>query len=113
MIRISGKIGDWPVDLAIELDNEDWANLAAGFVAAQPAAAEQGGARRPREDALWQTAQERLRQAGILEGPQLFEELRVLAGSEQAAKRLLVRLRHSEQVQVEHGADAPTYRWIG
>ncbi len=116
MIRVSGKIGEWPVELAIELDDEDWARLATqltvGPAPAAPASAA-GEAPRRGDDGLWLTAQERLRQAGALDGPQLFEELKALAGSEQAAKRLLVRLRHSAQVQVEPGAHAPTYRWIG
>ena len=28
MVRIRGRIGDWPVDLTLELDAEDWAQLA-------------------------------------------------------------------------------------
>jgi hypothetical protein len=48
-----------------------------------------------------------------MEGPQLLAALEALTGSAQAGKRLLVRLRHSEQVKVDSGADAPLYRWIG
>ena len=29
MVRIRGTIGDWPVDLTVEMDAEDWAQLAA------------------------------------------------------------------------------------
>ena len=33
--------------------------------------------------------------------------------SAQAGKRLLVRLRHCQQVRVHSGADAPVFSWIG
>ena len=29
MVRIRGTIGDWPVDLTVELDDSDWAALGA------------------------------------------------------------------------------------
>ena len=29
MVRIRGTIGDWPVDLTVELDEGDWAKLGA------------------------------------------------------------------------------------
>ncbi len=29
MLRIKGRVGDWPVDLTVEMDAEDWAQLAA------------------------------------------------------------------------------------
>ena len=48
-----------------------------------------------------------------MDGPQLLAELQALTGSAQAGKRLLVRLRHSSQVKVDSGADAPVYRWVG
>ena len=56
MVRIRGRIGDWPVDLTLELDAEDWAQLAQhvavtptpSVVAATPVA--------DAGDALWQTA---------------------------------------------------------
>ena len=56
MVRIRGRIGDWPVDLTLELDAEDWAQLAqhvavtpvANVVAPTPMA--------DTGDALWQTA---------------------------------------------------------
>lgn len=112
MVRIRGRIGDWPVDLTVELDAQDWAELAAQVPAStapavEPAAAPVHG------DALWQTSLALLRQAGQLEGPPLLAQLAALAGGEAAGKRLLVRLRHCAQVRVESGADAPIYRWIG
>ncbi|WP_070887142.1 hypothetical protein M1D96_19335 [Pseudomonas sp. D1-3] len=114
MVRIRGRIGDWPVDLTVELDPQDWAQLAAalpaaaaqspGVVASAPAQADQDG--------QWQTVLELLRRAGRIEGPQLMAQLAALAGGEVAGKRLLVRLRHCEQVRMEAGADAPVYCWV-
>jgi hypothetical protein len=112
MVRIRGRIGDWPVDLTVELDAQDWAQLAQQItpnLAVEPAAAP---AAVP-NDALWQSTLELLRQAGQIEGPQLLGQLAGLAGGGAAGKRLLVRLRHSTQVRVEAGADAPIYHWIG
>lgn len=108
MIRIRGRIGDWPVDLQVELDDGDWARLAERLPAAavQSTLAETG-------DHLWDIARELLRKAGRMEGPQLLAELQALAGSAEAGKRLLVRLRHCEQVKLESGEDAPIYCWVG
>lgn len=115
MLRIRGRIGDWPVDLTVEMDAEDWDQLASRIspeaVAQVPAAPRPSGA--PRSDALWETAQQVLREAGQMEGPRLLAELEGLAGGVAAGKRLLVRLRHSEQVHVEVREDAPLYTWKG
>lgn len=113
MIRIRGRIGDWPVDLEIELEERDWSQLARGLadtgvvIGSAPAAAAAPA------DAHWHSARERLRSAGKLDGPELLAELEALTGNAQLAKRLLVRLRHCEEVRVEHGADSPLYHWIG
>jgi len=111
MVRIRGRIGDWPVDLTLELDAEDWAQLAqhvavkpVASVAAPPPATDAG-------DALWQTALQLVREAGQVEGPRLMAQLAALAGGEAAGKRLLVRLRHCEQIRMETGVDAPIYHW--
>ncbi|AZC21023.1 MULTISPECIES: hypothetical protein [Pseudomonas] len=119
MLRIRGSIGDLPVDLTLELDAGDWAQLAgqlgAQLQAAQPAQpASAGVASKPpsQDDTLWQTAQDLLRQAGQLSGPELLEQLEGLAGSAAAGKRLLVRLRHCAQVKVVSGADTPIYSWV-
>ncbi len=117
MLRIKGRIGDWPVDLSVEMDQEDWAQLAALLprdTAAAEAPVAQCTEAAPRaQDGVWQAAQEVLQRAGVMEGPQLLAELAALAGGAIAGKRLLVRLRHCEQVQIESGAEAPLYRWIG
>jgi hypothetical protein len=111
MVRIRGRIGDWPVDLTLELDPQDWAQLAGQLPAAAETAAAPVSAP-GNNDALWQTTLELLRKAGQIEGPQLLEQLSGLAGSEAAGKRLLVRLRHCAQVRMESGADAPIYCWV-
>ncbi|MEN5199787.1 hypothetical protein ABE525_11225 [Pseudomonas wadenswilerensis] len=114
-MRIRGHIGDWPVDLTLELDPAEWAQLGGQLVAVAPAPAVTAApvaAVRP-DDALWQAAREVLRKAGQLNGPELLEHLEGLAGSMAAGKRLLVRLRHSAEVKVESGADAPVYHWVG
>lgn len=113
MLRIRGRIGDWPVDLTVELGAEDWARLAAGLSVAPATEAPTPAVSADNNDALWQTALQLVRDAGQVEGPQLLGELATLAGGEAAGKRLLVRLRHCSQVSVEAGADAPVYRWLG
>lgn len=113
MVRIRGRIGDWPVDLTVELDAADWAQLAGRptEVPPPPPAGKAGAAGGSGEARLWQLAQELLRQAGELDGPTLLARLEALAGSPAGGKRLLVRLRHSPQVQVASAADAALYRW--
>jgi hypothetical protein len=120
MVRIRGQVGDWPVDLTVELDAEDWAQLArhlAPAVAAEPEPVAKTVATpavtHASADALWQTTLELLRNAGQIEGPQLLGQLAALAGGEAAGKRLLVRLRHCGQVRMETGVDAPIYHWVG
>lgn len=113
MVRIRGRIGDWPVDLTVELDPQDWAQLAAAVpLTPQSPAAVASVAVQPDQDGQWQTVLELLRRAGRIEGPQLLVQLAALAGGEVAGKRLLVRLRHCEQVRMETGPDAPVYCWV-
>ena len=113
MLRIRGSIGDWPVDLTLEMDDADWARLGAQLqvekteVSATPAPKTLN-----QDDAPWQIARDLLRKAGQLSGPDLLEQLEGLTGSAAAGKRLLVRLRHSPDVKVESGADTPMYRWL-
>jgi len=114
-VRIRGQIGDWPVDLTIELEPAEWAQLgrqletSAGTEAAPPTTV----AAPRQDDGLWTAAREVLREAGQMNGPQLLDRLEGLAGSTAAGKRLLVRLRHSSEVKVESGTDAPVYHWVG
>lgn len=112
MVRIRGQIGAWPVDLTVELDAQDWAQLAQ-HVSLEPPVAPAAAVAPVANDALWQTTLELLRQAGQIDGPQLLGQLAGLAGGEAAGKRLLVRLRHCTQVRVETGIDAPIYHWVG
>ncbi|WP_248918463.1 hypothetical protein [Pseudomonas entomophila] len=114
-MRIRGQIGDWPVDLTIELAPDEWAQLGRRLevpAVAEAVQASAGSAPRP-DDGQWLAAREVLRQAGQMGGPELLERLEGLAGSVAAGKRLLVRLRHSSEVKVESGADAPVYHWVG
>jgi hypothetical protein len=114
-VRIRGQIGDWPVDLTIELAAEEWAQLgrsAASSVASEAPPPAAGPAPR-QDDGQWAAARELLRLAGQMSGPELLDRLEGLTGSTAGGKRLLVRLRHSGEVKVESGADAPVYRWVG
>ncbi len=112
MVRIRGRIGDWPVDLTLELDAGDWAQLAE-HVAVTPAAVQPVAApAADSSDRLWQTTLQLVRDAGSVEGPRLLAQLAALAGGEAAGKRLLVRLRHCSQIRMETGADAPIYHWV-
>jgi hypothetical protein len=113
MLRIRGTIGEWPVDLTVEMDEGDWANLGAQLQVT-PAASE-AMAKPPvnRNDAVWDIAQELLRKAGQMSGPDLLGQLEGLSGSTAAGKRLMVRMRHSPNVKVESHGDTPMYHWVG
>lgn len=113
MVRIRGRIGEWPVDLSIELDDHDWAQLATHMTPVAEAPPVSAIAGLQQNDALWQATLDLVRKAKQIEGPQLLAQLAALAGGEQAGKRLLVRLRHCAQVRMEAGADAPVYHWAG
>ena len=65
MVRIRGRIGDWPVDLTVELDPQDWAQLAAAVpsAAAQSPAAVTPAPAQADQDGQWQTVLELLRRA--------------------------------------------------
>lgn len=112
MLRIRGTVGEWPVDLTIEMDEGDWAQLGAQLQVAKSESVV-APATKPanQDDAQWQIAKELLRKAGQLSGPDLLEQLEGLTGSASAGKRLLVRLRHSPDVKVISGGDTPLYSW--
>ncbi|WP_313740346.1 hypothetical protein [Pseudomonas sp.] len=115
-MRIRGRIGDWPVDLTIELEPEEWAQFGRhGDVMASDANPAPLPAKplaaAGRDDEPLRAACDLLRAARQLEGPELLERLESLTGSFAAAKRLLVRLRHSAQVRVVSEGDAPVYVW--
>jgi hypothetical protein len=120
MLRIRGTVGTVPVDLTVEMDPQDWAQLGTQLGAhlnaqvGDRAQAETAGVKpKTQDDALWRNALALLEAAGQISGPELLEQLEGLAGSIAAAKRLLVRLRHSVLVNVQSGADAPLYCWAG
>ena len=113
MLRIRGTVGDWPVDLTLELDEGDWAQLGAQLKASKPEAVTAVDSKpASQDDKIWQIALDLLRKAGQINGPELLDQLEGLTGSTAAGKRLLVRLRHSSQVKVESGQDAPLYSWV-
>ncbi len=118
-MRVQGQLGDLAIDLQISLEENEWTRLAESLRGALPAATEAAPAPSvvpvvsPATDRLWQTACQLLSEAGACEGPQLLADLQALAGSAEAGKRLLVRLRHSPQVRVEQQDEAPLYIWLG
>jgi hypothetical protein len=112
MLRIRGSIGDWPVDLTLEMDDADWARLGAQLQGEKSEVSAPASKPVSQDDSLWQVARDLLRKAGQLSGPDLLDQLEGLTGSAAAGKRLLVRLRHSPDVKVESGGDTPIYRWI-
>lgn len=118
MIRIKGTVGNLPVDLAIEMDAQDWAHLTGPFATAAEAAPTSAAAPAPgkgkaQDDGAWRSVLLLLEQAGRIEGPALLDQVQGLVGDVAAGKRMLVRLRHCPQVKVEAGADAPVYCWVG
>ncbi|WP_049241762.1 hypothetical protein [Pseudomonas aeruginosa] len=116
MVRIRGSIGDWPVDLTLELDAEDWRQLAQHVPPPPLGEPQVGAARAPAPaapvDRLWQTAQDLLRGSGRIEGPQLLAELEGFSGNAGAAKQLLVRLRHDARVKVEVVDGTQVFVWL-
>lgn len=113
-MRIRGQIGNWPVDLTVELEAHEWAQLGHHVEAPRDVETQVSPQAAPRQDdGLWLAACDLLRQAGQLDGPQLLARLEDLAGGAVAGKRLLVRLRHSPQVSVQSATDAPLFRWLG
>lgn len=116
MLRIRGTVGDLPVDLTVEMDDADWARLGIQLGAqVQETSAPTDTSVKPaasRNDAVWDIAQELLRKAGHLTGPDLLGQLEGLSGSTAAGKRLMVRMRHSTNVKVESQGDTPVYHWV-
>nr|WP_180204434.1 hypothetical protein [Pseudomonas sp. SbOxS1]NYU04358.1 hypothetical protein [Pseudomonas sp. SbOxS1] len=112
MLRIRGSIGDWPVDLTLEMDDADWARLGAQLQVEKTEVSAPAAKPLTQDDALWQVARDLLRKAGQLSGPDLLDQLEGLTGSAASGKRLLVRLRHSADVKVESGGDTPIFHWI-
>ncbi|NBB12322.1 hypothetical protein [Pseudomonas sp. SLFW] len=116
MLRIRGTVGDLPVDLTVEMDDSDWAKLGIqlGVQLAEQKPDSATAAKPPasRNDAVWDIAQDLLRKAGHMSGPDLLGQLEGLAGSTAAGKRLMVRMRHSSSVRVESHGDAPEYHWV-
>lgn len=115
MVRIRGSIGDWPVDLTLELDAEDWRQLAQHVPPPPLGEPQVAAARAPAPaapvDRLWQTAQT-CRAAAGGSRPQLLAELEGFSGNAGAAKQLLVRLRHDARVKVEVVDGTQVFVWL-
>jgi len=94
MLRIRGTVGQWPVDLTLELDEGDWAQLGAQLKGVAPEAPAAATENKPlnQDDRLWQVAQELLHKAEQMSGPDLLGQLEGLAGSTAAGKHLLVHV---------------------
>ena len=112
MVRIRGTIGDWPVDLRVELDESDWARLGAQLHVIEEPISQAPVRPANQDDAVWETTKDLMRKAGQMSGPELLGQLEALTGSASAGKRLLVRLRHCAEVKVVSGADSPIYSWV-
>ncbi|MEX3774098.1 hypothetical protein [Pseudomonas sp. MYb118] len=112
MLRIRGTIGDWPVDLTLEMDDADWARLGAQVQVVKPEGSAAATKTLNQDDTQWQIAKDLLRKAGQLSGPDLLDQLEGLTGNAASGKRLLVRLRHCAEVKVSSGGDTPLYSWI-
>ena len=112
MVRIRGTIGDWPVDLTVELDDGDWAKLGAQLPVGEAPTIQPPAKPANQDDAVWETTKDLLRKAGQMTGPELLGQLEALTGSTGAGKRLLVRLRHCAEVKVVSGTDSPIYSWV-
>ncbi|TWI52437.1 hypothetical protein IQ22_03582 [Pseudomonas duriflava] len=112
-MRIRGRIGDWPVDLTVELDAEEWSRL--GSVAIDTVLPAVGTRAQPaaKNDPLWEAALSLVQREGRIEGPRLLEELEGLAGNIGAAKQLIVRLRHNPQIRVEKAEETQLFVWLG
>ena len=68
MLRIRGSIGDWPVDLTLEMDDADWAKLGAQLTVEKTEVSAAPAKPQNQDDALWQIARDLLRKAGQLRG---------------------------------------------
>lgn len=112
MVRIRGTIGDWPVDLTVELDESDWIKLGAQLQVSEAPISQPPAKPANQDDAVWEATKDLLRKAGQMTGPELLGQLESLTGSTGAGKRLLVRLRHCAEVKVVSGADSPIYSWV-
>lgn len=102
MIRVRGQIGQWPVDLTIEMQPGDWQALMTGLKCVAPT-------EEPAAD---------LDQALSLlveptEGPELLAKLADLLGSSAEAKRVLVRLRHSAKVVITSQDGVQLWQRVG
>jgi hypothetical protein len=75
-MRIRGQIGEWPVDLTIELEPQEWAQLGRQVTASGWRSPRSTASPPPRQDdGQWAAACELLRKAGQMSGPELLDRL--------------------------------------
>lgn len=115
MVRIRGSIGDWPVDLTLELDAEDWRQLAQHVPRRRWASRRSRRPGRRRRQRRWiaygrpprtccaAAGGSRAAVAGGVGG---------FSGNAGAAKQLLVRLRHDARVKVEVVDGTQVFVWL-
>ena len=58
MVRIRGTIGDWPVDLTVELDDSDWAKLGAQLPVADAPVSQPAARPVNQDDAVWEATKD-------------------------------------------------------
>ena len=54
MVRIRGTIGDWPVDLTVELDESDWIKLGAQLHVSEAPISQPPAKPANQDDAVWE-----------------------------------------------------------
>lgn len=117
-MRLQGQIGSWRVNLEVEWSAEELAVLGRQWQEEPVAEVETAAVSHPAADTQqeqrWAAVLCLLKQAKSLSGPQLLEELTSLCGGNtRQAKQLMVRLRHSPEVRMEHSGEVPCYHWVG
>jgi hypothetical protein len=113
-MRIHGRIGDWPVDLTVELNAQEWAHLAEGLAPIQRAPAKEGSTpTQTRNDPLWASVLALMEREQRIDGPRLLNELESLTGNVGAAKQLIVRLRHNANIRIEKAEESQVFVWTG
>ena len=61
MVRIRGTIGDWPVDLTVELDESDWIKLGAQLQVSEVPISQPPAKPANQDDAVWEATKDLLR----------------------------------------------------
>ena len=81
MVRIRGMIGDWPVDLTVELDDSDWAKLGTQLQVSEMPTSAAPAKPVSQDDAVWETTKDLLRELAQKEGLSLEQTIAVGDGA--------------------------------